>query len=153
MARVELSIVVARCVNKFDSGPLTFGDVAEHLRVTRMTDDYPWHVTNRFKSESVGGICVERNGRLGYAKPERIPNEKLAADLARMVGLPVPCVEIGTVVGYLNQQFAISHVHNERSRPLVSKKRARLSPRIFDGRANGPQSGERLITVPRLDCG
>jgi hypothetical protein len=40
-----------------------------------------------------------------------------------MVGLPVPRVEIGTVVGFAGQQFAISHVHNERGRPLVPKGR------------------------------
>lgn len=87
-----------------------------------MTDETPWHVTNRFNAEGVGGICVERNAQLGYAKSEWIPNEKLAADLARMVGLPIPRVEIGTVVGYGNQPFAISHVRSEHSRPLVPKR-------------------------------
>lgn len=38
-----------------------------------------------------------------------------------MVGLPVPRVEIGTVIGCEGKQFAISHVHNERVRPLVPK--------------------------------
>ena len=53
-----------------------------------MTDGSPWHVTDRFEVEGVGVIPVERNGQLGAAKQERIPNEKLAPILQEWSDCP-----------------------------------------------------------------
>jgi hypothetical protein len=62
---------------------------------------------------------VERNGQLGYAKFESAYIEKLAADLAQLVCVPVPRVEIGVVKG-MSGPAAISHVHSLRSEPLCT---------------------------------
>jgi hypothetical protein len=62
---------------------------------------------------------VERQGQLGYAKYGMLWREKLAAELARIVGVPVPPVEFGTVMGQVN---TISLVHNESSVPLREKE-------------------------------
>jgi hypothetical protein len=76
-----------------------------------------WHASGSYDPRQGIGIVVERNGQLGYAKLNHIECEKLGADLARLVGAPVPPVEIGTVEG--RGPFAISHIHSPRSRPLA----------------------------------
>ena len=76
-----------------------------------------WIVTSRLESQD-GVFGVEHNGRLGYAKYGRKHKEKLAADLAALVEVPVPKVEFGLFGG---EQISVSHVQNGRRYPLRGK--------------------------------
>ena len=58
--------------------------------------------------------------KVRYAKTSAVQNEKLASDLAEMVPVPVPHVEISIVQGL--GLCAISLVHSPGSRPLVKKR-------------------------------
>jgi hypothetical protein len=85
-----------------------------------MTEAAEWCRTDvRFREGS--GSVVERNGRLGYAKICSIKREKLASDLAQLIGAPVPRVEIGSVEGC--GPFAISHIHSLRGWPVAGYRR------------------------------
>jgi hypothetical protein len=87
-------------------------------REPSMAEEANWHASN------IDGV-VERDGQLGHPKLDKIEHEKLGADLARLVCVPVPQVEIGTLEG--QGRFAISHIHSIRSRPLVAKNNASFS--------------------------
>jgi hypothetical protein len=81
-----------------------------------MTDAVEWQfITPAIMLGGVGTV-VECNGQRGYAKRNRASYEKLGADLAQLVGVPVPRVDIGYVKN--DGPFAISYIHN-RSRPLI----------------------------------
>jgi hypothetical protein len=76
-----------------------------------------WKPSRQWKPSHGSGFAVERNGSLGYAKTTLPKVEKLAADLASLVGAPVPSVEIEDIdhIG----ECAISYVKNAHSRPLI----------------------------------
>lgn len=87
----------------------------------------PWHSTNRYRPPGKG-LAVERDdGQLGYAKLDSIYYEKLGAELAHLIDVRVPCVDIDTIQGA--GPFAISYVHSESSRPLAIKED--LTPRDY----------------------
>ena len=81
-----------------------------------MNEQSAWKPTERWKAPSGFGLAVERDGQLGYAKTEFLSKEKLAACLAKLVGAPVPSVDIDSVSGV--GRCAVSYVKNPHSRPL-----------------------------------
>ena len=88
-----------------------------------MRDGTDWHPTRLYQPGLGNGTPVERVQQcvqLGYAKTTDIEKEKLASDLAKLIQVPVPHVEIAPVQGL--GLCAISHVHSSRSRPLTSKE-------------------------------
>jgi hypothetical protein len=84
-----------------------------------MNEETDWHPTDRYTAGLGNGTEVERV-QLGYAKMEFIENEKLASDLAKLIPVPVPHVEIVRAVR-MQGPCAISYVHSSRSRPLAAK--------------------------------
>jgi hypothetical protein len=85
-----------------------------------MSESPDWQRNNCYTVPGNTGIVVERGGQLGFAKLNGAEHEKLGSDLAVLVGVPVPRVEIGTVEGH--GPFAISHIHSCRSYPLATKE-------------------------------
>ena len=85
-----------------------------------MSEATNWHPTTRYKPERGNGTPVERV-QLWYAKMECVENEKLASDLAKLIPVPVPHVEIVDAVQGQGP-CAIGHVHSCRSRPLATKE-------------------------------
>src|SRR5258708_26394221 len=85
-----------------------------------MSDETNWHSTARYTPGLGNGTPVERV-QLGYAKMEFIENEKLASELAKLIPVPVPHVEIVRAVRGQGP-CAISHVHSSRSHSLAAKE-------------------------------
>ena len=83
-----------------------------------MSKSTGWHPTKLYKPGLGSGTPVERT-QLGYAKTGEIENEKIASDLAKLIPVPVPYVDIADLQGL--GPCAISHVHALRCRPLASK--------------------------------
>ena len=84
-----------------------------------MRDGTDWHPTRLYQPGLGIGTPVERV-QLGYAKTTNREKEKLASDLAKLIQVPVPHVEIAPVQRL--GRCAISHVHSSCSRALTSKE-------------------------------
>lgn len=85
-----------------------------------MNDPAEWYVTEERGQPEGHGKFVRCGSKLGYAKSNQyIYREKLAADLAKLVRVPVPSVVLADVptLGLCS----VSHMRNFRSHPLANK--------------------------------
>jgi hypothetical protein len=90
-----------------------------------------WIPTKIFAVANGNGNVVVRDGQLGYAKFDFSgKREKLASELGRAVGAPIPRAEFGTVAEV--QGAVISFIHNDSSRDLASKnEKEKADPKLI----------------------
>jgi hypothetical protein len=67
------------------------------------------------KQKKGRGMWVKRDGRRGYAKFDCLEKELVGAELAALVGAPVPSVELGIIRG---NRAAVSHVQSSDTSAL-----------------------------------